>query len=435
MNFLASVYGLYNTYRKSFNKKKYIELIDSRKCNSRSDWKKIQEIELQKILKSAKENVPFYIDYWNKSSLDWKNLENWPIMNKDTIRGNELNFIDVRFKRNKLIKMYTSGSSGRPMCYYFTKEAFSYWYSVYDVRIKSFYGIDIETDSYATFGGRILFKSNKMKPPFWIWNNYNKQLYCSSYHLNQKNIIHYLREFKKRDIKYIVSYVSSLHAIALYILKKKPRINLKIKLIVTNAEPLYDYQRNDIENAFNCKVIETYSGCELAFGGNQMFGNKITLWPEVGIMQILTANGEITDYGKGEFLITGLLNQAMPLIKYRIGDFGELDKSSLNGFQFLKNIEGRVDDVLISDTGNLVGRMDPVFKDSFDIKEAQIVQLSERLVKVNIVKGERFSKTNELELTKNIKDRLGDSMCINFNYLDSIPRGANGKFKGVISKI
>ena len=166
-----------------------------------------------------------------------------------------------------------------------------------------------------------------------------------------------------------------------------------------------------------------------------MFGNKITLWPEVGIMQILTKTGNVNDYGKGDFLITGLLNKAMPLIKYRIGDFGELDKSSLNGFQFLKNIEGRVDDILISDTGNFVGRMDPVFKDSFDIKEAQIVQINKGLVEVNIVKGESYSKTTEIELKKNIKDRLGDSMTINFSYMNLIPRGANGKFKGVISKM
>ena len=42
-------------------------------------------------------------------------------------------------------------------------------------------------------------------------------------------------------------------------------------------------------------------------------------------LEVLKENGEISTNGKGELLVTSLINYAMPLIRYKIGDVGFLE--------------------------------------------------------------------------------------------------------------
>lgn len=433
-NVVATIYGFYNSRRKYRGIEAIRSSILARSNFTRSDWKEYQDTRLNRLLYEAKHHVPYYVDYWSRSYLDWKVLQNWPIIEKEMIRGNENKFISDKYRKSKLIQMFTSGSSGRPMCYYLSPETFNVWYSLYDLRIKEHHGVDLRSDAYASFGGRILFSSDRSSPPFWVWNYYNKQLYCSSYHLSDETIPFYIEEFERRNIKYLVGYVSAIHSIATYIIRNKVGHNLALKVAITNAEPLSDLQRCDIEQGFNCKVVETYSGCEYAFGGNEMYEGQMVLWPEAGVLEVETSSGKMSYEGFGEFIATGLINFAMPLIRFRIGDWGEIAEDSVNGFQYLKRIEGRVDDIVYTFDGREVGRMDPVFKDSFDIQEAQIVQNEDLSINVLLVKGPTYTSGMEQELKMNIKDRLGGEIDVKFQYVDEVPRGANGKFKGVISK-
>lgn len=434
-NWLATIYGFYNYLRKYRGRKRFLKQINSTKNFSREEWISYQSKRLDEILAVARFHVPYYKRYWKNSSLEWKSLDNWPIMSKQTIKGNERDFIDERISQKSLIKMYTSGSSGQPMCYYLSKKTFGLWYALYDERIKSHHGIDITKDAYATFGGRIFISMERNKPPFWMWNSWDRQLYCSSYHMSESNMSYYISALEAKNVRYIIGYVSAIFLLANYIVKNGIQHLLKIKTIITNAEPLYDHQREIIEQAFTCTVVETYSGCEYAFGGNQMFNGEMVLWPEAGILEVLDSNQNIRKSGKGEFLATGLINKAMPLIRFKIGDLGKISDDTVSGFQVLERIEGRVDDVLISENGTPIGRMDHVFKKDFDIVEAQIVQLEKLLVQINLVKGVLYTDATEEAIAQGVKDRLGSSVKVAFNYLEEIPRGANGKFKGVISKL
>lgn len=70
--------------------------------------------------------------------------------------------------------MYTSGTSGKPMTIYLSKESFGLWYALYDYRTKMENGVDPFKDSYGTFAGKLIHSQNKIKPPFWVYNKYGK---------------------------------------------------------------------------------------------------------------------------------------------------------------------------------------------------------------------------------------------------------------------
>jgi phenylacetate-CoA ligase len=63
----------------------------------------------------------------------------------------------------------------------------------------------------------------------------------------------------------------------------------------------------------------------LILGGACEHSDDYHLWPSYGLAELLTEDGqEITDPGQpGELVGTTLTNPAMPLIRYRTGDFAE----------------------------------------------------------------------------------------------------------------
>jgi phenylacetate-CoA ligase len=67
--------------------------------------------------------------------------------------------------------------------------------------------------------------------------------------------------------------------------------------------------------------------------------------------------------------------------------------------------------------------------------EAQIFQDRIDEVILRIVKDEKFSKEDENELLKETILRLGSSIKINFEYVKTIERTQNGKYRFIVSKL
>ena len=67
-----------------------------------------QEACIQRLLSHAKATVPFYKD--QKDTV----LRNWPVVNKNTLRSNGDSVLSGMYKKENLISMSTSGSTGTP---------------------------------------------------------------------------------------------------------------------------------------------------------------------------------------------------------------------------------------------------------------------------------------------------------------------------------
>jgi phenylacetate-CoA ligase len=246
--------------------------------------------------------------------------------------------------------------------------------------------------------------------------------------LSDGNIKYYVQKLEKSRIKYIVGYPSSINEIATWILRNNQNFQLRLKAIFTNAEPLTISQRENIGEAFKCKIIQTYGSSEFALAASETEEGQMKIWPQSGILEILNPD----ENGLGEFLITGLVNNAMPLIRYRLGDSGVI-KTSEAIPSTIEKIEGRTDDLIRTPDGRAIGRLDPIFKKELKIREAQVVQAKiDRLV-FRIVRDEGYTKLDEQKLNIEAKKRFGNEIKIDFEYVPYIERTKNGKFKAVVS--
>lgn len=105
-------------------------------------------------------------------------------------------------------------------------------------------------------------------------------------------------------VEYLFGYASSLYSIALLGLNQNLNFP-SLRVAISNAEPLFDYQIEVINKAFQCPVVNTYGMSELVAAGcsSPESNGLIELWPEVGMI-------EATSSTEGErFVCTGILNQ------------------------------------------------------------------------------------------------------------------------------
>ena len=211
---------------------------------------------------------------------------------------------------------------------------------------------------------------------------------------------------------------------------------------ISNAEPLLGHQRERIHQVFGCPVRDTYGMSEIVAGASECTAGRLHAWPEVGLTEVLADGGTdaVAPGAIGRIVSTGLFNPDMPLVRYDTGDRGAMGDWSGGcpcgrTLPTIRALEGRSDDVVITADGRRVGRLDPVFKASLAIREAQIVQEELGRVRVKVVAAEGFGDRDLRTIGDGLRERLGPEMEIVFERVDHIPRTSAGKFRAVISQL
>lgn len=427
--------------RRGCNFERLVSDAISREKWSDGQWRTYQASQLTDLLLHARNTVPYYKQYWDSQDKTGnletiQDLKNWPILEKHTVRANPELFLSETSNKRGLQEWHTSGSSGTPTKIVWSKQTMRNRWAIFEARTRRWYGVS-HKDNFALIGGRMVTPFDQEKPPFWVWNAASHQLYMSSYHLSSDNIPAYISEMKRRNIRHIYAYTSSIYEIARFMLDSGIKLP-GLKVIVTQAEPLYAHQREAIEKAFKCPVMESYGMAEMLAQAGECEAGRMHLWPELGICEVDSGLGIPMEYGTGDLIATGLLNWDMPLIRYRVGDVVSISHNPSNcpcgrHMPALDEIQGRVDDVLITKDGRKIGRLSTVFK-NLPLIEVQTIQKSIDHVLLKVVPGPEFTESSKHDLILSFQERMG-KINIEVELVNSIPKGANGKFRAVVSEM
>jgi len=101
----------------------------------------------------------------------------------------------------------------------------------------------------------------------------------------------------------------------------------------------------------------------------------------------------------------------------------------------LTKIEGRTDDMVLTPDGKQIGRMDPIFKTDINILEGQIIQETLDFTRVKVVPMDGFNNEDVQDIIQRVHQRLGESVRVEVELVDEIPRTKTGKFKAVVSHL
>jgi phenylacetate-CoA ligase len=431
-NALVSIYGaLEHKRRYGGPHKSYIEHLRNNVTLDEKQVANLQEKLLERILSDAIKTVPAYQALKLGAS---PRLSDFPLLDREPIAINPDNFVSNRFNKKQLLCLYTGGSSANPLKVYISDEtrqkSYSFWQLFYD-RMKFKVG-----DRKATLVGRKIQEPDNDSPPFWRYNLKDRQLLFSSYHLTECNIPTYIKKLNAFKPKIIEGYPLSIYRLADYIVNHSEKLSFTPEGLSTSSENFTQQQRKIMETAFGCKVFDQYGSAESVVFASECEHGSMHIEPEYGILEVLTNNGDILAEGSGELVATTLLNDAMPLIRYRIGDLGTIMKSSCpcgRASRILRELHGKVGAVIVNGARQAsTAAIAIAFEYLEGVKNAQITQNEPGKVNVKLVRRENFNPKSEEFMIWELHKMLGDSLQIIVDYVPEIPPEHNGKYQMVI---
>jgi phenylacetate-CoA ligase len=434
----ASAYGYYvRAWRYGADFEARVNAALERDSWSSEQWHQWQQGRLRELLDRAATQVPFYRRYWaHRDRAAWRNLANWPILEKEQLRKFGAALVAEGCRRRQMSEEQTSGTTGTPLRLWASRETLRQWYALFEARGRSWYGVT-RHDRWAILGGQLIKPVAETRPPFWVWNRAARQLYMSVYHLAPNRIAAYLDALAAYRVRYLYGYTSALHELACEVIRRGG-VDVRLHVVITNAEPVLPHQREAIEQAFGCPLRETYGMAEMCGAASQCEAGSLHLWPDAGLLEVLDGREPVSPGETGDLVFTGLINLDMPLIRYRVGDRGALAPSDACGcgrlLPQLAGVDGRCDDVLYSTRGDRIGRLDPVFKAELPLKMAQIVQDSLTGIRVRYVPAPGFEQRHMGEIERHLLARLGP-VSVTFEEVADIPRTAAGKRRAVICNL
>jgi phenylacetate-CoA ligase len=407
-----------------------------------SQWyAKEQLVELQiKNLKStinhAYQNVPYYTNLFNERGLkpkdiqDFRDLKKVPILTKDDVRKH-LNSLKAQYlDQYKPILSHTSGSTGTAMDFYLTKYIESVIEPAHVWRHWKWAGFN-HGDKVVTIRGAVLTEDPEAVAPYKQGEN---NLLLSSYHLSERSLNKYIKLLSTFEPKIIRAYPSSI----LIVTKFLKALNLppipSVKSIITSSETLLRSHREEIEFFWECKIYDWYGQGERCAAIGECTESGYHVNSEYSIVEFI----DLDQNNKKRLIATTLHNYAMPLIRYDTRDLltpTNLECLCGRGLPIVDTIDGRIEDIIATRDGRFIGRLDAAVKYSSGIKLCQIIQNQVGHIIVKIVKDENFCDDDFKKLNKELINRLGENIDIDYDFVDDIPRTKAGKFRFVISQI
>ena len=178
------------------------------------------------------------------------------------------------------------------------------------------------------------------------------RLRISAFAFDDEKFDEAIRALNRFRPDYFYGYVSILREFATFMKVNHRDFEFRPSAVITTAEVLDTATRLLLEDVFGAKVFQEYGCGELGTIAHEcesgaLHINAENLFVEQGPM--IAGSDSLR-----ELIITDLRNKAMPLIRYRVGDLGELSHHNCacgRGLPVLQSICGRAYDVLVNGDG------------------------------------------------------------------------------------
>ena len=226
-----------------------------------------------------------------------------------------------------------------------------------------------------------------------------------------------------------------------------------LKTGIFGAEPWSESMRSELERRLGLKAYDSYGLSEM-YGPGVAFEcperDGLHIWHDSYLVEVIDpATGERLGPGeRGELVITPLVKEAMPLIRYRTGDITRLmdeDGCACGRGQKIERITGRCDDMLVIRGINVfpsqiehVLRTLPEVGDQFMVYIDRVKHLDEMTIEVEMSKVSFSGELQDLtriqkKISAELQNTLGLRTAVRLVEPGSLPR-FEGKARRVIDR-
>lgn len=399
------------------------------------------------VLKFAYENSPYYQKLYNNSGLepgDVKTESDWekvPMLTREALR---FHFDEIKINNLKLgtFRLYTTGgSTGEPS-------------KVLKDNNFSSTALNWRANSWAEVGrGENSATIMRTHPGNWkiklrhflTWFP-STNIMLDAGNMNDETLERFILEWRKYKPQTVSSYVGGVYELALHCLRNEIKLPPP-KAIFTTAAPLPLSVRHTIQNVFHAPVFDNYVGTEAHPMANQcryLAENNIEalhIHNDYRHLEIVDEGGRLLpNETVGDILVTDLEDRVFPIVRYRMGDRGQLlNKKCECGrpYPLMGAVHGRSFDFIYLENGRIMGECWATAFDKclFAIHNFQIHQHKDKTVTLSVVMSKEYPDAKKCiqEVASELQNQLG-SIPLTVEYKDYIPHN-RGKIKYIISDV
>jgi phenylacetate-CoA ligase len=385
----------------------------------------IQQKRLHEIVHHAYENTRFYRDVFNTCGItpeDIKTKEDLAILpptTKSDLQDRFTDLVATGYSRDNCYVFNTSGSTGTPAT------------MLYDPYTKAYTGAEDYVFMFDVgYNPWEKIAYTKRKP--WASHPLQALGIMRAFHiLSSLPEEEQARLLQKIAPSLIISYPILLHSIARA--ARSEHYTIHPKAAIVGGEVLTPQVRSFIEEVLSTSVYETYATVEFSTIAKECSHHN---WH-------IHSTRCLVEFVEGKILVTGLINRALPLLRYEIGDKGapkEGDCPCGRGYPMMQVLEGRLDDFFILPNGREIPAL-RVFKTRLILdsnvaaKRYQIIQEDYDHFTIRVVPTKNFTDAIAQELKAQLVEDLQYPVTVAIHKVDEIPLLDDRKLRVNISRV
>jgi phenylacetate-CoA ligase len=425
----------------------------------RRQWDK-----LRNVVKAAYESCPYYAELLDGVGMkpeDVRTPEDFariPFLTKSIIRKRGKDMLARGADPAKLSESGTAGTTDMPVKFYRTMEVVrEKWAQT--ASFNRWYGWDVGDPTAFLWGAAMdIYKPMSVRGRVRKFLA-NQDVLLPTVPLTEQELEHHWKKLEEFSPTVIQGYPVPLYLLARHVKAAGTsprreagpapegagggRLRLPdLRAIVATAEPLYEYQREVIEDAFPCKVYDRYGARETGLISQECVTERSLHVNTEGVYLEIIADGRPAKEGEtGEVIVTDLHNTTMPFLRYQLGDVAAVSARACgcgSGLPIMHSMTGRVGDLVVLPNGVMVpGFWFParLVKYAPGVDQLQVIQEEPSRFTIKYVPGVNFSPDDMAKMKEMFVILFGKESTADFVVVDDIPRDRSGKTRVCISKV
>jgi phenylacetate-CoA ligase len=398
-----------------------------------------QRERLRCLLDHAYRRCPFYRERFDAAGLAPGDLDGpealraLPALEKRDVQRHRDRMVARDWPRDDLIANQTGGSTGTPVSFFLSRD-----------RVRSRTAATVRHNRWAGWdvGDKVAFlwgapqdapargRRARLRDAL-----VKRHIFLDSGHITEAKLALFHEALKRFRPKVLHAYARAAVLFASY-LKSRGLTAYQPRSVVTSAEVLGPADRALLSEVFGCPVFDRYGSREVSVLASECDAHRgLHVMAEGLFIEIVRGDRPSAPGEEGAVLATDLLNRAMPLIRYRIGDTAAFEDGPCpcgRGLPRLRGVTGRVTDFLVGADGRLVSG---VFLATYvvaqrpSLGQVQIRQSEAGKVLYRIRRGHDFREAADLDYLREATRRhLGAGASSEFEFAEELEVTPSGKF-------
>lgn len=401
-----------------------------------------QEDQLRLITERACRDTDFYARRFAEAGLGSglrtiDDLRKLPVLTKREIRAHAGDMLSRRFTRPSLMEFRTGGSTGVPLVLLISEEI-SHQRNAAARRSDLWTGWRVGEGVGAVWGNPKLPETIKDRLRAELLN---PVIYLDTMALSPDSVRTFARQWRRERPTLLFGHAHSLYLLARTVAQLGID-DIRPKAILATSMMLLPHERRFIEETFGLRVFDRY-GCEEVglIGCECERHDGLHINVDHLIVEFLRADSTPAAPGETAFVVvTDLINDVMPLIRYRVEDVSSAMTGACGcgrGLPLMNRVAGRVADFLVRTDGVRVAGISLIENTLTKIpgiEQMQIVQEEMQRIVLKVVPEPAAPSHAGPELQRYFESTFPGA-TIEVETVGAIPREPNGKYRFAICRV